>query len=89
MALRCAQQNGWDIRPLIRDEPAAPLLAADRQFRLLFASNLGIPFGTAYARSRSGYEAVRAQLRRWEADEARGAVRMRLNAMKGVRRPWR
>ena len=52
------------------------------------ASNLGIPFGTAYARSRSGYEAVRAQLRRWEADEARGAVRMQLDAMKGARRPW-
>ena len=53
------------------------------------ASNLGIPFGTAYARSRSGHEAVRAQLRRWEADEARGAVRMQLDAMRGARRPWR
>ncbi len=53
------------------------------------ASNLGIPFGTAYARSRSGHEAVRAQLRRWEADEARGAVRMHLAALKGARRPWR
>ena len=53
------------------------------------ASDLGIPFGTAYARSRSGHEAVRAQLRRWEADEARGAVRMQLDAMKGARWPWR
>lgn len=52
------------------------------------ASNLGIPFGTAYARSRSGHEAMRAQLRRWEADEARGTVRMQLDAMKGARRPW-
>ena len=53
------------------------------------AADLGIPFGTAYARSRSGHEAVRTQLRRWEADEARGAVRMQLDAMKGARRPWR
>ncbi len=52
------------------------------------ASDLGIPFGTAYARSRSGREAVRAQLRRWEADDARGAVRMQLDAMKGARRSW-
>ncbi len=52
------------------------------------ASDLGIPFGTAYARSRSGREAVRVQLLRWEADEARGAVRMQLDAMRGARRPW-
>ena len=48
------------------------------------AEDLGIPLGTAYTRSRLGREAVRAQLRRWEDDDARGAVRIQLDAMKGA-----
>ena len=48
------------------------------------AADLEIPLGTAYTRSRLGREAVRAQLRRWEDDDARGAVRIQLDAMKGA-----
>lgn len=51
----------------------------------VLAARLGIPLGTAYTRAQRGRDAVRAQLRRWEDDDARGAVRMRLDARKGAR----
>jgi len=51
----------------------------------LVAVQLGIPEGTAYTRARRGLETVRALLRRWEDDDARGAVRMQLDAMRGGR----
>jgi len=51
------------------------------------AAALGIPEGTAWSRWRHGCEAVRALLGQWAADEARGAVRMWLDAEKRARAP--
>jgi hypothetical protein len=44
------------------------------------AADLGIPTGTAWSRWRLGCKAVRALIRQWAADDARGEVRMRLDA---------
>jgi DNA-directed RNA polymerase specialized sigma24 family protein len=49
------------------------------------AADLGIPESMAWRRWRLGCEAVRALLRQWAAEEARGAVRMRLDAQKRAR----
>jgi DNA-directed RNA polymerase specialized sigma24 family protein len=52
------------------------------------AAQLAIPLGTAYARAWRGRKALRAMLRRWEDEEARGAARMQRDARRGGLERW-